>query len=78
MVWVNPPNRFNYTVIGGVRNLRRYASPKCSTAKLIALLRTNVLRAFTLGKQSIACADFYSAVATEDVRLYTLFLLLEP
>jgi len=31
MVWVNPPNRVNYTVIRCVRNVRRYASPKCST-----------------------------------------------
>jgi hypothetical protein len=31
MVWVNPPNRVNYTVISRVRNVRRYASPKCST-----------------------------------------------
>jgi hypothetical protein len=31
MVWVNPPNRVNYTVIRRVRNVRRYASPKCST-----------------------------------------------
>jgi hypothetical protein len=31
LVWVNPPNRVNYTVIGRVRNVRRYASPKCST-----------------------------------------------
>jgi len=31
LVWVNPPNRVNYTVISRVRNVRRYASPKCST-----------------------------------------------
>jgi hypothetical protein len=31
LVWVNPPNRVNYTVIKRVRNVRRYASPKCST-----------------------------------------------
>src|SRR6266496_521805 len=31
LVWVNPPNRVNYTVIRRVRNVRRYASPKCST-----------------------------------------------
>src|SRR5580765_2152979 len=31
LVWVNPPNRVNYTVIRRVRNVRRHASPKCST-----------------------------------------------
>jgi hypothetical protein len=31
LVWVNPPNRVKYTVIRRVRNVRRYASPKCST-----------------------------------------------
>jgi hypothetical protein len=31
MVWVNPPNRVNYTVISRVRNVRRHASLKCST-----------------------------------------------
>jgi hypothetical protein len=33
LVWVNPPNRVNYTVIRRVRNVRRYASPKCSTKR---------------------------------------------
>jgi hypothetical protein len=31
LVWVNPPNRVKYTVITLVRNVRRYASAKCST-----------------------------------------------
>src|SRR3954468_16922668 len=39
LVWVNPPNRIKYTVIRRVRNVRRCASAKCSTAKFIILLR---------------------------------------
>jgi hypothetical protein len=78
MVWVNPPNRFNYTVISRVRNVRRFASPKCSTAKFIVLLRRNGFQGSALKKESTASGNVDSTVATEDVRLYTLFLLLEP
>src|SRR6476469_5481810 len=31
LVWVDPPNRVNYTVIRRIRNVRRHASAKCST-----------------------------------------------
>src|SRR5213076_652204 len=44
LVWVNPPNRLNYTVIRHIRNVRRYASTKCSIAiipPLAAILVVN-------------------------------------
>ena len=89
MVWVNPPNRVNYTGISRVRNVRRYASPKCSTAIALRCFEKNerwynqnrsAARYITSGAHKVTrpTSRTVLAVATEDVRLYTLFLLLEP
>jgi len=50
MVWVNPPNRVNYTVIPRIRNVQSRESfrcstlrvPKCSTTIAVAGFRNNL------------------------------------
>jgi len=79
-----------------IRNVRRYASPECSTAIVlmcfekmnIAKLKTDragsplpaPLRITISGAHGVTRPTWRTllAVATEDVRLYTLFLPLEP
>jgi len=56
MVWVNPPNRVNYTVIRHLRNVRRYASPKCSTTNVIVLLRKVMLTVIALATEESAAS----------------------
>jgi len=102
MVWVNPPNRVNYTVIPRIRNVQSRESFRCSTLRVPKCSTRSQLRVFETiwtppiwkgGRFSARCTEHHNergargdaprlqmllAVATEDVRLYTLFLPLEP
>jgi len=72
MVWVNPPNRVNYTVIPRIRNVQSRESfrcstlrvPKCSTTIAVAGFRNNLNTANLKGR-AVLCPLALSIITSE-------------